>query len=61
MQKRELTMIDELCELEEGLAPHELQFVEDMSHKPDTYKMSEKQLEWLERLWSTHVLKKFNR
>jgi hypothetical protein len=61
MEKRELTMIDELCELESGLAPNELKFVEDLSHKQPGYKLSAAQLEWLEKLWEKYILKAFNK
>lgn len=61
MEKRELTMVDELCQLDSGLADHELRFVEDLSHKQPGYKLSVAQLGWLERLWNREILKKMNK
>lgn len=57
MEKRETQMINELCEVDEGLDDHEVRFIEDLSHRPGTYKLSERQLAWLERLWTKHCLK----
>lgn len=61
MEKRERTMIDELVQVDEGLRDNEVTFIEDMSHRPDEYELSEKQLSWLEAIWDRVILKAFNR
>jgi len=58
MEERERTMIKELCELEDGMQDHEVKFVEDLSHRPSHYKLSEKQLSWLESIWEREILRK---
>jgi hypothetical protein len=56
MEPREIQMVKELCELESGMQDGELSFVEDLSHRPDSYTLSEKQLAWLERIWRRCIL-----
>ena len=59
MQDREITMIQELCQLEDGLRPKEVDFIEDLSRRNHkTYVLSEKQLAWLEAIWNRECLKK---
>jgi hypothetical protein len=58
MEQREITMIRELCELEDGLKDREVEFVEDLSHKSSSYKLTERQLEWLEAIWNRECVKK---
>lgn len=58
MQQREKVMVKELCDIEDGLSPKELRFVEDMFKKPPGYALSEAQLQWLEALWDRELTKK---
>jgi hypothetical protein len=49
MTEEESEWLDALPELEEGLKPNELQFIEDISHRRKR-ELSEKQHDWLESI-----------
>lgn len=51
MEDREKQMVKELCKVEEGLKDNEVNFIEDLSKRNAAYKLSEKQLSWLESIW----------
>jgi hypothetical protein len=47
-------MLQELLDLEEGLTPWELEFIENLSHREKPMNLSEKQREKLVKLWERH-------
>lgn len=51
-QQRCRELVDELCDVDEGLTPWEVNFIDDMSHKDERYVFSDKQMEHVERIYN---------
>jgi len=51
MTQEQVDMIDELIDLDHGLRPAEMDFIEQISHYDEDDELSEKQADWLEDIY----------
>lgn len=53
MTDDEREMLHDLLELDHGLSPREVDFIEDLSHRQERG-LTDKQWMWLRKLWEKH-------
>lgn len=51
MSESHWAMIEVLCDLEEGLSTWEMEFIESLSQRGQSYRLSDRQIEILERIY----------